>query len=244
MPQKITEHLVKAGTLTVSTINDIKPMIFQNQHGQWDGYEVEILRKITKKINLDLNFIIEPFDKIWLSPQAGNYDIAAAALTILPSRISENTQFTQPIFYLDQSLLIRTTDKGFLQDIKDFLGRTIGIIPGTTGEANAKAKAPKGTIFREYADENTMLASLELGQIDAIARGTLGNSYQAQTNKAFTMIGIMPTGEKIAFAVSSQNNILAELINQEILEMKKNGHLIEIYKKWFYYLDIPDDFKA
>ncbi len=236
-----TLPLIQDGVLTICTINDFQPMIFQNQDGIWDGYEVEILTAITQRMNLKLNFVVKSFDGIWLLPNLKICDLAAAGLTILTSRIDQGAQFTQPILILEQSLLIRTIDQNYIVNIQDLSGKKIGIIPGTTGETNARKQAPEDAIFQEFADEKAMLNALQLGQIDAIARGTPGNSYQVQINQAFTITGIMPTDEKVGFAVAPDNHVLLNKINAEILGLKSSGELNQIYQKWFRNLVLPNE---
>lgn len=226
-------HLVKDNTLTVCTLRDFTPMIYKKSDGKIVGYEVDILQQVAKKMNVALEYKITDFDNIWKQPKQNNCDIAAAGLTVTSERIKDGAKFTSPHFYLDQSVLIRTADKNKFHRLNDFVGKKIGIVPGTTGESVAREHAPEGVIFVAFDDESVMLNALTEKKIDGIARGNLGNGYQAQLHPEFSMIETVPTREKIAFALADNNEALYKEINNNIKQMKKTGILEKIYHTWF-----------
>lgn len=226
-------QLVKKNTLTVCTLRDFTPMIYKNADGKLTGYEVDILQQVAKKMGVTIAYKITDFDNIWKQPKQKNCDISAAGLTVTSERIKDGAKFTTPHFYLDQSVLIRSEDQNQLHSLKDFIGKKIGIVPGTTGESVARKHAPQGVTFVPFDDESVMLSALKEKKIDGVARGNLGNGYQAKLHPEFFMIETVPTHEKIAFALATDNKALFKEVNNDIKQIKKNGTLEKIYHQWF-----------
>lgn len=224
--------LVKPNVLTICTIDNFIPIIYRDQRNNWQGFEVDILQSFAKKFGLKLEFNIAPFDGIWHLPKQGKCDIAAAGISISKKRCNEGAAFTEPYLFIKQSLLVKKANREELETLTDTKGKTLGIVPGTTGASYAQDHAPSGTQFAEFTDENTMLKALQHDKIDAVARGNPGNAYQAKQHKEYTLTGLEETDEKFALVVSDDNEFLLQQLNQHIQSLKNSGELEKLYKKW------------
>ena len=111
----------------------------------------------------------------------------------------------------------------------------IGVVPGTTGEkyayARAKENALPTSLFIQYASESDLLPALLNHKIDAIARGAVGNEYQASQNNNLMTISKKTYNEGFAFAVDKFNKILLVRLNQAIRDITNNGAIT--YDAWF-----------
>lgn len=101
--------LVTSGTLTICTDAPYEPFEFEDEDGEWTGFDMDLMREIANRLGLEMAVSVQPFEGIWLAPAAGNCDIVASAMTITEER-SENALFSDGYFEADQSLLIRAED--------------------------------------------------------------------------------------------------------------------------------------
>ncbi|MEU0663702.1 substrate-binding periplasmic protein [Streptomyces lavendulocolor] len=225
--------------LTICTIQDLRPSIFKDPQDGWHGFEADLLTGFAHTLGLEPQFRIVPFEKIWLRPLAGECDIAAAGITILPERISQGTRFSRPVFRLDQSLLIRAADSRQVRSISDLSGAVIGVLPGTTGETSARRRASRDTSFHTFDSEEEMIAALRAGTIDAIARGTLGNTHQADAHPDLAVTGIEPTDEWIGFATAPDNPALRLQLDFYLRTIRATGRLAALHKEWFPAMPVP-----
>jgi len=102
-------ELVKEGSLTVCSDAPYEPFEFQDENGEWTGFDMDVVRAIAEDNGLELEVSVQPFDGIWLAPAAGKCDMVASSMTITEER--ENAaDFTQSYFDAFQSLLVRKAD--------------------------------------------------------------------------------------------------------------------------------------
>ncbi|WP_027710000.1 substrate-binding periplasmic protein [Zooshikella ganghwensis] len=228
-------NLITPNVLTVGTIEQVKPMAYQDYEGNWKGFEVDILRFIAEHMRLAIQFITFPFDHIWLRPKQGDCDIASAVLTILPERAAEGAAFSHPIFEFGQSLLVRTSDSHCFHTLQDLENKKVGAVKNTMGEAYLQEYAPENLHVILYQRTDDVLNALRNHEIDAFARGEPCNGYIARKYAEFEIIDIQPCHEKVGFAVSRENNALLNIVNTEINQLKNKRVLRKLRKFWSAY---------
>lgn len=206
-----------------------------------EGYEGDLLRAVANLWNMKIKFHKEStYEGLWLLP-SNSYtiaDLSMGGMTPSNYRIKQGALFSIGTTAFDQSLLIRKKDykSGLIVSYQSFKKNNlkIGVVPGTTGELYAHLRAKENNvpsdIFVQYASESELLPALLHGKIDAIARGEIGNQYQAAKNKNLIVIAKKSFGENFAFAIDSSNKILAHNLNQAIRQITNNGKIT--YLQW------------
>src|SRR5688500_6700402 len=122
------------GTLTVCSDTPYEPFEFEDPDtGEQTGFDIEIIREVADRMGDDIEVTDQPFEGIWLAPQAGTCDIVASAMTINEER-AENALFSDPYFDAEQSLLVLAENEDTFGSLEDLAGETIGVQAGTTGE--------------------------------------------------------------------------------------------------------------
>lgn len=225
--------VLKSGTLQIATLANFVPLIFQNERGQWQGFEVDLLTHIAKNLGLTLQFQVFPYEGIWTLPKKRQCDIAAAGISIMEARIKQGAAFTEPYLFIKQSLLVKQEQQEEIKNLDDLQNKTVGIVPGTTGAENALKHAPESAKIKTFANENEMLNAFERDQIDAISRGEPGNRYQAKQNRDYVITGLSGGEEQFALAVADDNPVLLNILNQQIQQLKNTKVIETIYRKWF-----------
>lgn len=229
--------LKEHGVLHVASYSEFKPISYG--HGQ--GYEADLLKAIAQYWHVKIQFHpINKYEGMWLIPsnKSSPSDVAMGGLTPAGYRIKEGAVFSNTIASFDQSLLVRRKDKesGKISGYSSFKNTSmkIGVVPATTGERYARLRVKQHglskSVLVRFASESELLPALLNGEIDAIARGTIGNDYQAAHDKRFITIARKNYGEGFAFAVDSSNETLHKDIDQAIAVVTNKGKIT--YQEW------------
>lgn len=224
--------LVSGGSLTVCTDAPYEPFEFE-EGGEWTGFDLELMREIASRMDLELSVSVQPFEGIWLAPAAGTCDIVASAMTITDER-SENALFSDPYFDADQSLLVLEENADEITTLEDLDGGTIGVQSGTTGNDYADENAPDGATVREFGEEGPIFLALEAGDVDAVLQDLPVNGWRSvQSDGAMVVIETYETGEEYGFAASPDNEALIDAVNTALEDIVADGTYDSIYADWF-----------
>lgn len=222
---------ISAGKLTVCSDAPYEPFEYQDENGNWTGFDMDLMTAIAKRYGLTLEVTKQPFDGIWLAPAAGTCDIVASSITITEER-AQNAAFSDPYFDADQSLLVRSEDAATYVDLASLAGKTIAVQTGTTGEAYAKENAGDAKV-QSFDDAAAMFAALEGKQVDAVLQDLPINAFRAVKQGNTQVTATFPTEEKYGFAMAKDNVDLLDAVNESLNEFRAGGVYDEIYQKYF-----------
>jgi len=227
--------LVAPGKLTVCSDIPYAPFEFTDKSGkgQLTGFDVELVRAMSRQLGASVDFKTTPFDAIIPSLAAGNCDLVASATTITEER-RQKVAFTQAYFDADQSLLIRAADRERYKTLADLKGKTIGVQSGTTGENYAKAHTPQGAKVKDFPGADDLFNALTSGDIDAVLQDFPVNKYRAlQAGEQFAVTETFKTGEQYGFAVAKDNGKLVAALDAALTKVRESGGYDSLYKTWF-----------
>jgi polar amino acid transport system substrate-binding protein len=219
-------------TLTVCSDIPYEPMEFEDENGRITGFDIELMREIAERLDMELDVTDQTFEGIWLAPRAGTCDIVASSMTITPER-EEEALFSDPYFDADQSLLVRAEDEETYATLDDLAGQTIGVQTDTTGEVYANENTPEGATVRSFPDVEGLFLALESGEIEAILQDIPVNGYRAQQDDSVVLTQTFETDEEYGFAVEQGNQELIDDVNEQLAAMREDGTYDEIYTEWF-----------
>lgn len=225
------EGLVSAGTLTVCSDTPYEPFEFKDDAGTDTGYDMDLLRAIGERAELDLTVIDLPFDGILGSLEAGDCDVVASAVTITEER-AQQVDFSEPYFDADQSLLVKADEAEARPTLADLAGATIGVQSGTTGETYANENNP-GAEIKAFEDSDGLFSALEAGEIDAILQDLPVNAYRATQDTSVVVVETYPTGEQYGFAVKKGNEAVLSFLDEGLAALRADGTFDEIYGTYF-----------
>lgn len=227
----LTFQPISAGKLTVCSDAPYEPFEYQDESGNWIGFDMDLMTAVAKRYGLTLEVTKQPFDGIWLAPAAGTCDIVASSITITEER-AQNAAFSDPYFDADQSLLVRNEDAATYVDLESLAGKTIAVQTGTTGEAYAKENAGDAKV-QSFDDAAAMFAALEGKQVDAVLQDLPINAFRAVKQGTTKVTATFPTQEKYGFAMAKDNVDLLDAVNESLNTFRAGGVYDEIYKKYF-----------
>ncbi len=227
------------GSLIVGTEAAYEPYEFI-QDGKIVGYGEDILQYMTKKLGVSLNQMNLPFQGLLPGVLARKFDFVATSVGITEAR-AKKVAFTVPIGEV-RSLLVVRKDNATIQHPADIAGKIVGTQMGSLAQPaiqdfnkDLMAKGNAGysdlKLYQTYPDVSVALAN---GTIDV---GVLPSNVLAiemrQKPDAYRIVGDVGERKLLAWVTHPQDKEIRAFINDTIAEMKANGKLAELQKKWF-----------
>jgi polar amino acid transport system substrate-binding protein len=224
--------LIKSGTLTVGTELPAPPFwIGKDYDSLTGGFEVDLSKEIGKRLGLNqVKYVEMPFSGL-VAGQQCHCDIDFSQVTRTDER-ARVVDFTESYFDSNQGVLAK---KGVaVNSLADAKTLKWGAQLNTTGAsyiADTIKPATEARIFDRTVDA---FAALNAGQINAILLDTpivLGAVEEGQVRDA-EVVGQFKTGEVYA-AVLNRGSGNLEAFNTVIRQLKSEGFVEQLYKKYF-----------
>jgi polar amino acid transport system substrate-binding protein len=96
------------------------PWQFQNERGEFVGFEIDLMNEVGKRLNRPVEFVNIPFQGLFAAVQSGQIDAAVSSITITRKRL-ESVSFAQPYYDSDQSLTV--TKASGIKDLAGMKGK-------------------------------------------------------------------------------------------------------------------------
>lgn len=201
--------------------------------GQNTGILVDYFNQLS--VTLEKEFTGVTYDDYDLAISLISGDINAAILnkTVYNQMVF---LFTEPLYTLHCKVLVRN-ESPFVK-LEDVENTTIAVVTGslTHHYANKFFKYNDSVKLILTKDLNECLFLLGMGEVDAIAGDEAKISYelnQAIKDKKFRFLNNSIYNEDISVAVNKDDEILFNILNKGILELKTNNQYMHIHSKWF-----------
>ncbi|MEA5593569.1 ABC transporter substrate-binding protein/permease [Rivularia sp. UHCC 0363] len=222
-------------TLTMITSPDYPPYEFYETQGsdrKIVGFDIDIANYIRQKLGFKLNIAQSDFNGLIPALQAKRADFVMAGMTPTPER-RENIDFS--IIYYEAKDTLVALKSSNLRKSEDLAGKIIGVQLGTIQEQNGKQIAETVNIqLKQLNKVSEIVQEIKAGRIDAaIVEDTVALGFvKANSDLEFNVIPSIEnaSGSAIAFPKGSQ---LVKPFNDVLQQMKNNGELERLSKKWF-----------
>lgn len=213
------------------------PFNFITEDNEVDGFDVDVAKEIAKRLGLKLDYVTTAWDGIIEGLRAGRYNGILGSMAITEER-AQIVDFSDPYYYSGAQVITRKdSDIKALADITS--DSIIGVVTGTTF---VKDVEKMGAQVRLYEDDNQTLMELLNGRIDAVIsdRVVAVNAINKIKNgKDLILTGELLRKEKCAIAFQ-KDDVLKGKVDTILGEMRKDGTLSNISKKWFDGIDITN----
>src|SRR5689334_22218062 len=119
-----------------------------------------------------------------------------------------------------------------IQTLNDAKHTKIGVMTGTTGEALTKARFPKAEV-KSFDDIMDAVAAMNSGQLDGIVTSYTTAVQVSKKNPQLAPLAETLGDEDTSVALRKDSQELLADINRIIAELKSNGTLESMRKRWF-----------
>jgi polar amino acid transport system substrate-binding protein len=216
--------------LAVGVYSSNPPWEFKNDKGEFEGFEVDLVKEVAKRIGATVELTPMEFQALFAATSSKRADIAISSITITPKRL-ESQSFAQA--YYDADLGMAAKKASPINKLEDLKGKTVGVLSTSTGDIWSKENGPKyGFTTKGYNAQTEMLLDLGNGRVDAVITDVPGLEFAFVKTPDLAVKDRIKTGEQYSLMMT-KNHPLLEKVNDAISAMKKDGSLAAIHKKWF-----------
>ena len=234
---------LKPGVLQVGSCLDYPP--FETvKGGQEQGFDVDMVNEIAKRLSLKVQWVRADFDTIFTAVAGGQFDMVAAASTITPER-EQTVTFSDPYYNARQSLTVneqQTPDITTTDELKS--GDVVGVQKGTTGEAWAQDNLQsKGVEIKSYTSATDAFRDLEGGGVTGVINDEPSSDAYVKQAPSLKVVQTIDTGEHYGFAFAPDNTGLVAAVNNALKQIIADGTYVKIYQKWFQGVEVPSEYQ-
>lgn len=222
-------------TLTIATSSGYPPYEMVDTNGELIGFDIDLANLIGEKLNKDVVFKDMSFDGVIASLSAKQADMAIAGLSPDPKR---DALFSDPYYLAEESpfYIVTLNDSG-INELNDIKNKVVGVQIGTIQETAVNQLKDQYQLEIDARDAyNVMIQEVLLGRIDFLVMEPLVANQYFEEYPQLTLFELNePSLEKLAgnsIALPNDSQML-DKVNQIISELKEDGTLDALIKKWF-----------
>lgn len=212
-----------ADTVRMGTEGAYPPYNFINDDGEVDGLERELGDKLCEIAGLDCVWVTNDWDSIIPNLVSSNYDTIIAGMSITDER-DEVIDFTQEYIPSDPSAYMALAGA-------DGSG---SVVAAQSGTIQASYVASSGATVVEFATPDETIAAVRSGEVDSVLadRAFLADIV-ADSNGELVFVGDdVSIGGGVGMGIRESDADLKTAFNAAIDQMKADGSLNEILKRW------------
>jgi ABC-type amino acid transport substrate-binding protein len=192
----------------------------------YQGFDVDIVNEIAKRLRTKARFVNTPFNTIFRDLGQRKFDMVAAGAVITQE---SKASFSDP--YLPADLAVMVKKGSPIKTRDDLAGRTVGAQRGSAGAEYARTNTSARSV-RTYALIDDALNALAAGQVDAVIHEYPVARYAERSRRSLVVVETLSTDKDYGFAFPKGSTLEAR-VNGALDEIKRDGTYARIYRKWF-----------
>jgi len=225
--------------VVVVTENAYPPLQFVDPaSGAAIGWEYDAIEEIAKRINITVTYENISWDAMIAAVGEGQFDMGMTGITIREDR-AEVVDFSDPYMRSEMVMMVRGDEDRF-SDGASFAANEdllMAAQPGTTpfyvgvyDLLDGNESNPRIKLFETFG---AGVQALRTGDVDLVLTdGTAGEGYVAASEGALKIVGEKLGTEDFGF-IFPKGSDLVEPMNAAIADMKADGTIDALNKKWF-----------
>jgi polar amino acid transport system substrate-binding protein len=231
----VVDDAVKRGTLRVGMDPTYMPFEMTNKRGEIIGFEVDLLKAMSKAMGVKLELVSTSYDGIIPALLTDKFDMIGSGMTLTQER-NLRINFSEPFIVVGPTLLIRKYLEGKIKSYKDLNDGQYRITSkiGTTGEMVAKKLIAKAQ-YHGFDNEQEAVMDVVNGKADAFIYDAPYNVVAVNKAGAGKLVYLEEpfTYEPLAFGLKKGDYDSINWINNWLHQIQKDGTYERIHAKWF-----------
>jgi len=212
----------------VAVENAYPPFNFIDGDGVARGFDYDIWYEICVRIGCTPKFVQASWPAIIEETGQGQYDVAASGITISNGR-KQIVDFSDPYMVNDTKMLVRLDETRFAnarQVISDYI---VGVVAGTYSFDIGVVLVGEHRIVA-FGALDSAVEALIAGDVDAVIIADAGEGYRGVDAD---QVRLLPQPiDALGFIYPKGSTLVLE-VDQAIVEMKADGTLDALIRKWF-----------
>nr|WP_281169461.1 transporter substrate-binding domain-containing protein [Enterococcus caccae] len=220
--------------LTVATSGTLFPSSYYNDKNELTGYDVDIIKEVGKRLELDVEFKEYNVDGQITSVDKGESDLAANDFGLSGDR-GKKFILSSPIKYSFDSMIVRKSDDSGIASLEDLKGKKAAGEPNTNYMKIAEKYGAKLVTY-DNATNDQYLTDVANGRTDVIL-----NDYYLQKMSVGALPdipvkileGVYFNANFTGFLMRKDSVALSKKIDETLKEMQNDGAMKKISEKYF-----------
>ncbi len=241
------DQIEQTGVIRMGYLPSAPPFSFE-QEGTPTGYSVQLCETVAQDIGRRLG---KPLRIEWIkltlqnrlaAVQEGQVHVECGTTTWTLTR-QEHVDFSLMTFIDGGTVLVRADTQ--VMALKDLSDKRIGVIPGTTTEANLERALEQRGILAQVMPVDSPdrgLAMLTSGELDGYASDRLvllGLGLTSQGVKGLRLLDEDFSVEPYALALPRSDPDLRLAVNRGLAKVYRDGTIEDLFDRWFSLLGEP-----
>lgn len=229
------QRILESGELRVGLSGNQPPLNMTNQNGEVIGLEVDLMEALAQSMGLTTRFVVKPFADLIPAIEDGEVDVVISGMTITPER-NARVAFVGPYFISGKSVLTKSAEIASADSpaLLNRAGNRYAVLAGSTSEAFVEQMLPKAVSVpaKDYDTAVQMVLDDEVQAMIAdfpICQLSILRHPEAGLSTLMTPFTIEPLG----IALSADDPLLINLIENYLNTLENTGLLIQFKAKWF-----------
>lgn len=219
--------------LIVGIRNDAPPFGFKDKNGFTVGYDADLARLIAKGILGDekkVEFVPVTASNRIMKLNSGEVDCLIATMSITTQR-QQFLNFSTPYYMAGQAILVRSSSKA--TSLRDFTGKKLIIVFGSTSEKNLRSNVPEVTVIG-YKTYNDAYNALKNGKADGIVADDTVLLGFSTNDKSVKLLPKRYSKEPYAvvFRKDDASINFTNKVNYIVENLQSTGRLNRFQEKW------------
>ena len=234
--QKTAQSGKDVQKIIVGTGTQFPNICFLDDKGNLTGYDVELVRAIDEKLpEYEFEFKTMEFSNLLLSLETRKIDFIAHQMEVNSER-EEKFLFNKEPYNVFPLKVTVNEKNNAIQSIEDLKGKNVSVSPTSNSAVfiekyNKEHNLGANIVYSSGSvDVNNQLAT---GRIDAIITTPFAVRYYNESNEAQQkVVGDALLNSKVYFLLNKDEVKLQERLDEAIVELKNEGIVSELSKKW------------
>ena len=220
------------GLLVCGTLGTAEPFSFPDpQTREIQGYDVDFCKAMAKSLGVKLEVKMISVAARIPELQQGRVDLVIANLGWTAER-AEQIAFSYQYFASEQKIAARK-DSG-LSTLKDFAGKRVSAVKGSTSEIAVRKSIPTATTVT-YQDPASAFLAMQQGKADGFALSELALvKFREQSESTTPIVMVEPSLilEPWGIGMRKEEASLIKHVNSTLESLDKSGDTLQIFNKW------------
>lgn len=196
---------------------------------QLTGYDVELMREVAKRLDLDISFEVMGIDSMLPAIQSGRIDAAANDIEPTDKR-KEAFNFSEPYKYSYTTMAVRKADNSGIEALEDLKGKKAGGGATTIYSQIAEHFGAEVVTYGNAPNE-AYLRDVDNARTDVVINDYYLTKFGVGAFPDFDIhlhptLKFHPTEQ--AVVLPKEADVLQEKINEALKEMREDGTLSEL----------------
>ncbi|MDR3593926.1 ABC transporter substrate-binding protein [Clostridium sp.] len=224
------------GVLTVASSNDAPFAFMDAKTNQFTGIDAEIITEVAKRLGINKVEMKQiPFENLLVELNNNSVDMVTDGMYVKDER-KKQAKFTNIWYKEGEAIVIPKDSKIASKD--DLKNAVIGGQKGTAFLETAQKWQKDGIVkdVKIFGSQSELMLAVNTGKIDACITDGAVAGYTLSQDSSLSLKILSPykaeAAGMIAAAVRKNDTALADAISEKIDEMKKDGTILKLLKKY------------